>query len=165
MPDPCQSCARCAAAVYSDGQRSTHHTRSDQTSVQNSVVSHPSLNVYSHDGQTDSPVPPRECNSCGTSDVDMFTLHEHVQTVMGGVCPGVSGQDNDFIARGVRATDYQLFKSVQWHCNALRLGGWSGVLGCSGGAVGHSRLILTNIDFVVKKRKRINDNMFPVFLF
>ena len=99
--------------------RSTHHTRSDQTSVQNSVISHPSLNVYSHDGQTDSPVPPRECNSCGTSDVDMFTLHEHVQTVMGGVCPGVSGQDNDFIARGVRATDYQLLKvrsGTAMHC-------------------------------------------------
>ena len=59
------------------------------------VVSQPSLNVYSHDGQTDFPVPPRECNSCGTSDVDKFTLHEHVQTVMGGVCPGVSGQDNE----------------------------------------------------------------------
>ena len=63
--------------------------------MQNSVVSHSSLNVYSHDGQTDFPVPPRECNSCGTSDVDKFTLHEHVQTVMGGVCPGVSGQDNE----------------------------------------------------------------------
>ena len=94
------------AAVHSDGQRGTHHTRSDQTSVQNSVVSHSSLNVYSHDGQTDFPVPPRECNSCGTSDVDKFTLHEHVQTVMGGVCPGVSGQDDDSTARGVSATDY-----------------------------------------------------------
>ena len=75
------------AAVHSDGQRGTHHTRSDQTSVQNSVVSHSSLNVYSHDGQTDFPVPPRECNSCGTFDVDKFTLYEHVQTVLGGVCP------------------------------------------------------------------------------
>ena len=145
MPDPCQSCARCVAAVYSDGQRDTHHTRSDQTSVQNSVVSHSSLNVYSHDGQTDFPVPPRECNSCGTSDVDKFTLHEHVQTVMGGVCPGVSGQDDDSTARGVSATDYQLLKcAVALQC-ALRLGGGWGGLGCAGGVVGHSRLILTII--------------------
>ena len=138
-----------AAAVHSDGQRGTHHTSSDQTSVQNSVVSQPSLNVYRHDGQIDPPVPFRECNSCGTSDVDQLSLHysqhEQVQTVMGGVCPGVSGQDNDFAARGVSATDYQLLKcAVALQC-ALRLGGWWGVLGCAGGVLGHSRLILTNI--------------------
>ena len=134
MPDPCQSCARCACCCccLSDVQRGTHHTSSDQTSVQNSVVSQPSLNVYRHDGQIDPPVPFRECNSCGTSDVDQLSLHysqhEQVQTVMGGVCPGVSGQDNDFAARGVSATDYQLFKSAQWHCNAQCAWGAGGCL-------------------------------------
>ena len=92
---------------------------------------------------------PRGCNSCGTSDVDQLTLHysqhEHVQTVQGGVCPGVSGQDNVVAARDVSATNYQLSKVHNGTAVRTAPGGLVGVLSCAGSVLGHSRLILTNI--------------------
>ena len=52
--------------------------------------------------------------NCGMSDVDQLNLlysqHEHVQIVQGGVCPDFSGHDNVVEARAVTVTDYQPIK-------------------------------------------------------
>ena len=76
------------------GLGGTHHSCSDENSAPN-VTSQPSLQLYSHDRPTDPPVPqPRECDDRGVADSDQLVFpspqHEHVQSMQGGVCPGIS---------------------------------------------------------------------------
>ena len=124
------------------GLGGTHHCCSDENSAPN-VTSQPSIQLYSHDRPTDPPVPrPRECVDRGVADSDqlVFPSPQHVQSMQGGVCPGMSYCDDDADARDVNATDpHPTEVHSDGHlAHGRGLGGWRGGLACEGSVVERS---------------------------
>ena len=117
-----------------------HHTSGHEQCL---INSQPCLVVQKPGGLSDPLVAPKECDPGGMADsVHLHISHclaEHVQTVRGGSCPGMSGHNGDSVeARNVNSTEcHAHVHSDEGLLCAQCRGAYRGGLCGAGGTVAH----------------------------